>query len=96
MKRRKSLVLALTLLVAGCGGGGESTTTAAAATVEQYCAILAGAHERGSEETMEMLLDLDYPGAADLLGPLERREVDAEDFQAFAEFNEATCGVLWP
>lgn len=97
MRSKVIVTMLLAVVAAGCGDGeASSSTTRSEATVEQYCAVLAGAHERASEETIELLLDLDYPPARAVLEPIERREVDAEDFQALAEFNDATCGVMFP
>jgi hypothetical protein len=96
MRSKLVAALALAALCSACGDDAGTGTTEPPATVEEYCAILAGAHERASEETIDMLLDLDFPGAAAVLEPIERREVSAEDFQALADYNLATCGVEFP
>ena len=96
MRSKITVAVLLSVLSQGCGDDNIGGTTEAPATVEEYCAVLAGAHERASSETIDMLLDLDFPGAAELLEPIERREVSAEDFQALADYNEVTCGVLFP
>ena len=96
MRARIAVATVLLVVAGACGDDDAGGTTEPAATVEEYCAILAGSHERGSEETIDMLLELDFPGAAAVLEPIERREVSAEDFQALAEYNQATCGVEFP
>lgn len=96
MRSRVTVAVLLAVLSQGCGDDDTGGTTEPPATVEEYCAILDGAHERASEETIDMLLDLDFPGARDVLEPIERREVSAEDFQNLADYNLATCGVEFP
>ena len=96
MRFKITVALLFAVICSACGDDDAGGTTTAPATVEQYCAILDGAHERASEETIEMLLDLDFPGATEVLEPIERREVSAEDFQALADYNLATCGVEFP
>ena len=96
MRSKTTVVVLLALLFPGCGDDDAGGTTEPPATVEEYCAILDGAHQRASEETIDMLLDLDFPGARNVLEPIERREVSAEDFQTLADYNLATCGVEFP
>ena len=96
MKRLLAAALAAAAVFACGGDGSQAGSTTTPPTVEEYCAILTGAQERASEETMEMLFDRPLPEIADLLERLERREVSAEDFQALADFNLTTCGVEFP
>ena len=93
---KRSLV-ALLLLVAGCGGDDATATTMDRATaVEQYCAVLDGATTRGSEETMRMLDEHALPEIADRLDRMLRGESSGDDPLELGDFNETTCGVRFP
>ena len=93
---KRSLV-AILLLVAGCGGNDATTTTMDRATaVAHYCAALDGATTRGSEETMRMLDEHALPEIADRLDRMLRGESSGDDPLELAAFNETTCGVRFP
>jgi hypothetical protein len=87
------------LLLAACGGDGAAPVTIAQPTAEEiaaYCAVLAGAQERPSGETMEMLGDVALPGIADVLDRMLRYAGSGDDVATLGEFNEATCGIRFP
>ena len=98
MRWRGAAFMVIAAVVTGCGhdATGSSSSVAGEPSVDAYCAILDGATERASEETMAMLHDAALPEVADLLDRLARYESSAEDIAELGTFNEATCGVRWP
>lgn len=89
-------MVAATITACADDGTASSTTAVEESPVDRYCAVVADATERGSEETMALLHDAALPEVADLLDRLARYESSTDDFVALGTFNEAMCGVHWP
>lgn len=98
MRGIKVALLCIAVL-GGCGDDAAPPGTTAAASADDiasYCAVLEGAPERSSEETMAMLGEVALPDIADVIDRMLRYAGSGDDVTALADFNETTCGVRFP